>query len=161
MAPAQKVLDMIISFLFVTKSLQLSFVITSKFFFFSLWKKVDALCRNAGNGGNQEATAPREWESARSVEPLPRVLLLLLVDHDADDDASNAGQKPEKKKEEQFDAGHWARLRVIDVITRGLEVARGRLDLGPVLRVGGLRLVELVQLHRHDVVTVGQVTWKK
>ena len=135
----------------------MSFVITSTSFFLVSNSKEGRCTLPESEGSDCSAkTRVHLW----SVEPLPRVLLLPLVDHDADDDASDAGQKSEEEEEEQLDAGHGARLRVVDVIPRGLEVARRRLDLGPVLRVGGLRLVELVQLHRHDVVAVRQVTWK-
>ena len=99
--------------------------------------------------------------SFSSVKSFPRVFLLLLVDHDADDDAGDACKKSKEKKEEQFDAGHGTRLGVLNVVSRRLEVARWRLDLWPIFRVGRLGLIEFVQLHGDDVVVVWEVAWKE
>ena len=51
-----------------------------------------------------------------SVEPLSRVLLLLLVDHDADDEAAYAAEHAEEEKEEELEAGHRRRLGVVNVV---------------------------------------------
>ena len=51
-----------------------------------------------------------------SVESLSRVLLLLLVDHDADDEAAYAAEHAEEEKEEELEAGHRRRLGVIYMV---------------------------------------------
>ena len=51
-----------------------------------------------------------------SVEPLSRVLLLLLVDHDADDEAAYAAEHAEEEKEEELEAGHRRRLGVVYMV---------------------------------------------
>ena len=83
--------------------------------------------------------------------------MLFLVDDDADDDAGDAREDSEEKEEEHFDAGHRARLRILDVISRRFEAVGTRLDPGSVFDVGGLGKVELVEFHRQNVVVVGQV----
>lgn len=51
-----------------------------------------------------------------SVEPLPRVLLLLLIDHDTDDEAAYAAEHAEEEKEEEFEAGHRRWLGIVNVV---------------------------------------------
>jgi hypothetical protein len=50
------------------------------------------------------------------VEPFSRVFLLFLVDHDADDEAADAGEDAEQKEEEELHARHGRRLGVVDVV---------------------------------------------
>ena len=51
-----------------------------------------------------------------SVESLSRVLLLLLIDHDADDEAAYAAEHAEEEKEEELEAGHRRRLGVVNMV---------------------------------------------
>ena len=51
------------------------------------------------------------------VESLAGVVLLLLVDHDADDDAGDAGEHAQQEEEEHLHAGHGRRLGVVGVVS--------------------------------------------
>ena len=51
-----------------------------------------------------------------SVKPLSRVLLLLLIDHDTDDEAAYAAEHAEEEKEEDFEAGHRRLLGIVNVV---------------------------------------------
>ena len=96
----------------------------------------------------------------QSVKPLPRVFLLFLVDHDADDDTCEASQYSEQEEEEQLDTRHGAGLGVVDVVPRRLEHRGGRHQLGPVDYWTSLVILQFKQLHRQYVVVIRQLTYR-
>ena len=96
----------------------------------------------------------------QSVKPLPRVFLLFLVDHDADDDTCKASQYSEQEEEEQLDTRHGAGLGVVDVVPRRLEHRGGWHQLGPVDHWTSLVVLQFKQLHRQYVVVVRQLTYR-
>lgn len=92
-----------------------------------------------------------------SVEPLPAVVLLLLVYHDTDNDADDAPDDAQQQEEEGLHPGHGGGLRVLHVIPRRREVGGGGLDVRAVLGIAAGRDLQLVHLHPDHVVVVGKL----
>ena len=114
-----------------------------------------------------------------SVEPLPRVVLLLLIDHDSYDDAGHAAHHTQEEEEEHLHPGHGRGLGVFYVVPgkklnvlcsfkdffesnpgqnklpRWLKERRRRFNLRPVLASNALWRLKLVNLDGDYVVGVG------
>nr|CAD7411785.1 unnamed protein product [Timema cristinae] len=62
------------------------------------------------------SSGTQEKQSKGLVEPLARILLVLLVEHDADNDARYHCQSPHQHQQEDLDAGQGRWFRVFDMI---------------------------------------------
>lgn len=95
-----------------------------------------------------------------SVESFPRIVLLLLIDHDAHYHTCHTAQNTQEKQEKGLESRHGGRFRIIHVIPWRFKKRRWRIDVGAVFLELLFSGFNLIHLHGDDIVVIRQITWK-
>ncbi len=129
----------------------------SKLNFWFEAKNLTAATANKLTHKNWHKWSIQEKFCTTSVETFPRIFLLLLVNHDPNDNAGHASQNTQQEEEEHFNTRHRWRFGIFDMITGRLEKLRRRCDLWSVFSFITFWGIKLVKLHWNDFVLVRQV----